>query len=92
MRTTLFRDLETGEQVEAVFLTVDNVNEVARWCGGSIFDNVDGEVWLGVPSKKGLYYAQPGFYVIKKYRLSPRNDFMTFRSGPKFDGRFERVW
>lgn len=91
MRTTLFRDRKTGEQVEAVFLTVDNINEVARWCGGSIFDDVEGEAWLGVPSRKGLYYAWPGFYVIKKDLLSPRSDFMTFRSGPSFDDRFERV-
>lgn len=91
MRTTLFSNRKTGEQVEAVFLTVDNINEVARWCGGSIFDNVEGEVWLGVPSRKGLYYAQPGFYIIKKDLLSPGSDFMTLRSGPSFDSRFERA-
>lgn len=55
--------------VSGVQVTENNIHEVAKWCGGSIQENGEGQLYIRVHTTKAMYdrqtQARPGDWVLK---------------------------
>lgn len=84
-----YRNTHLGDEVEAVQLTTDNVDEVAAWCEGLAVqeqDSLSGEIYVGVnvPTIMGNLRASEFDWVVK----SPRGTFYPHKPGA-FDDAFQ---
>lgn len=84
----------TGDRVEAVLLTRDNIEDVARWCSGQQVQEIEPEfgdfadapktlVGLNVPTPDGNKRVSEGQYVVHS-----GGDYFAAKYG-SFHARFE---
>jgi len=67
--------------VEAVLVTEENMEEVAEWCGGRVWNEDSGTpgksdkyVWVETPKSASLNWAYPGMYVTKRVVISMKGE------------------
>jgi hypothetical protein len=69
--------------VEVVKVTLQNLQEVAEWCGGKVAatesrrvpGRMDSYVWVPTPKGTAISWAFPGMFITKRLVVTEKNEF-----------------